>query len=140
MPNPGIGPNIALYGDDNLELLQEFSDIERRYRSLIDLKIRQDKYLNKKLEILRRNWCSPYDRVSQICFQTGTWLLLICACILIMCRWLPRTVVPTDYRPDFSVMVWAFMSLSAESVFGLILLEILLNYKHKAESTIRRRK
>lgn len=69
-----------------MELLLEFSDIEKRYRSLIDLKIRQDKYLNKKLEILRRNWCLPYDRVSQICFQIGTWLLLVCAGILVMCR------------------------------------------------------
>jgi len=59
-------------------------EIEQSYQDLLDLRLRMDRYLSRKLEFLRRNWCKPYDASAQRCFMLGTWVLLICAALLII--------------------------------------------------------
>ncbi|CAD7928048.1 unnamed protein product [Amoebophrya sp. A120] len=119
-------------------LMRELHDIERSYQGLLDVRLWQDKYLSKKLDLLRRNWCKPYDNVAQFCFMLGTWILLGCAACLVIARSQTRLVRPMELKFGTSSVAVAFCTMSAITVSGLVLLEGLLKRRHKYEVSVRR--
>ncbi|CAD7928573.1 unnamed protein product, partial [Amoebophrya sp. A25] len=110
---------------------------ERSYQGLLDLRLWQDKYLSRKLDLLRRNWCKPYDSASQSCFMLGTWILLGCAALLVVSRAQTRLARPLQLKFGLASSAVSFVTMSSITVGGLVLLEGLLKRRHKYEAAVR---